>query len=1130
MSFRSMPNRPKRKLTGVDEDARKQRKTSSSREAPLQSSFDGAMKHGDDLPSPFDRLTAPPQESPAEVAKQDLNKQVVVTCRTNDHAISRGSFSRSFVQLAVEACATSPSVALVVRSYAREARWMIDFDLFQMEDVTATAFDFDPNAPSSDGIALINAVAEADPDFEMKPGQYLRITLKRRAHNIQHKSTDYAMFCDQRVAWTPSTEQANGFPEFQPFRPRMDTLGKLQQETLDQLVSAEHVDIWLNKLDEDIQRQADILQRVTRSGRDDKFRPDWYWTRHPLYDQDPAMHFRRFYHHQYVVKPRQFPERQPWLQVETGDLAKPKYAPVWRKTKTRFSGPGAYRSSMIPALLWEIETTAVQYRVQFNNDQVYFAAFQLRRQQVLVKVKVRGPEVATTHNLMQVIPSAGTMMKIRMKDTPAFASSTMEFCGVVADRVERGWDAMVMCDLPENFRTPTDAMKEGVKVLLSAEYSNMQDDIALAAIDTAAALAETERVRGPDTVEDRLPWRVSSHTGGAHVSQLSKDFYGDWADNARAEGQLSEHDAAVDQFVTVTLYEGLNTEQKQAYLLSIRGTPKAQLGLEGCPGTGKSRTLSHITLALLAMGYSVFLSAQSNNGVDAVFEKVAEATEKYPAMVSPDLLARYPASTIERHLITSLLSAWQKGSTLEVPDDISSSISRSNIPYTSSYKIARFLHLNPDDELSKNWHAWSKATAESEASFQTGSVRRPAGATAKRSATYDDLIDAVYPTTPRLFGATAAAARRDSLRDYAEALELSFDVLIFDEASQATEASFMSAATARIMQGVKLVMLGGDTKQLPPVIQSTFQNPFGDLLAMSALERMLRANHDSAIVNLLQNYRSHQDIVRLASMLFYNNRMVAGRKLGDSDDLVLGPQKLKLKDFMRSLSSKVYLPWMAENQRNSMLVRPPYNGRVWIIDTPGFSQKAPESHSSFNDNGVRVSCNIAQRLADKLGPEHVQIITMYGYEVGYFRKSKALPKGVVVKTVDSFQGLEDIAIVLHGSAAFHNKPNPLGHISNERRLNVALTRARELMVIVGNFSFWEDRIVGTGKDSTGVPKFKMEPAAPFHRLLTEARKAKMVVPVLSEWLGGLPDIYVKRGKVGKDLPKRFVNVKDRRAA
>lgn len=83
------------------------------------------------------------------------------------------------------------------------------------------------------------------------------------------------------------------------------------------------------------------------------------------------------------------------------------------------------------------------------------------------------------------------------------------------------------------------------------------------------------------------------------------------------------------------------------------------------------------------------------------------------------------------------------------------------------------------------------------------------------------------------------------------------------------------------------------------------------------------------------------------------------------------------------------------------------------------------------------------------------------------------------------------------------------------------------MFIVGNFSFWEDRIVGTGKDSTGYPKFEMKRASPFYRLLTEARKAKMVVPVLSEWLGGLPDIYVKRGKVDKDLPKRFLNANQR---
>jgi hypothetical protein len=77
------------------------------------------------------------------------------------------------------------------------------------------------------------------------------------------------------------------------------------------------------------------------------------------------------------------------------------------------------------------------------------------------------------------------------------------------------------------------------------------------------------------------------------------------------------------------------------------------------------------------------------------------------------------------------------------------------------------------------------------------------------------------------------------------------------------------------------------------------------------------------------------------------------------------------------------------------------------------------------------------------------------------------------------------------------------------------------MFIVGNFSFWEDRIlkVGNQNDSLGRRKFPMEVNEPFYRLLTEARKAKMVAPLSQELLNFLSDVYIKRGKLCQNFKK-----------
>lgn len=90
------------------------------------------------------------------------------------------------------------------------------------------------------------------------------------------------------------------------------------------------------------------------------------------------------------------------------------------------------------------------------------------------------------------------------------------------------------------------------------------------------------------------------------------------------QGDDSRTFQEIDHMVTVTTPSILNVEQKQAFLLAIRGVCAAELGIEGCPGAGKSKTLQSVAAAMLLMGFKVCVSAQSNNGVDAVFGKIVK--------------------------------------------------------------------------------------------------------------------------------------------------------------------------------------------------------------------------------------------------------------------------------------------------------------------------------------------------------------------------------------------------------------------------------------------------------------------------------------------------------------------------
>lgn len=288
-----------------------------------------------------------------------------------------------------------------------------------------------------------------------------------------------------------------------------------------------------------------------------------------------------------------------------------------------------------------------------------------------------------------------------------------------------------------------------------------------------------------------------------------------------------------------------------------------------------------------------------------------------------------------------------------------------------------------------------------------------------------------------------------------------------------------------------LVILGGDDLQLPPVIKSKEQNPFGNVLEMSPLERFIKAFHDRAIVNLIRNYRSHQQIVKLASAITYSGKMISGHANG-----------YRSSELQEKFIGK--LPQLLSPN----LFKASSGFRVWFVDTPGFSIKTANSNSSWIPNGAAVSARLAKAIVNALGEDNVQIITMYGYEVGEIRKllvKKWRGTNIHVQTVDSFQGKEERIVVIHCSAAFKQRRNPIGFLTDLRRLNVVITRAQDFMFIVGNLTFWQQRIasrVGNSKfpakDKNRKVMFRMDPRDGLVKMMDAVKKEVMVVKYLAD--------------------------------
>ncbi|WP_146417205.1 AAA domain-containing protein [Haloarcula hispanica] len=231
-----------------------------------------------------------------------------------------------------------------------------------------------------------------------------------------------------------------------------------------------------------------------------------------------------------------------------------------------------------------------------------------------------------------------------------------------------------------------------------------------------------------------------------------------------------------------------------------------------------------------------------------------------------------------------------------------------------------------------------------------------------------------------------------------------FDVAVVDEAGQLTEPGTLAATTL-----ADRFVLVGDHQQLPPVVQSE-----DETLSTSLFERLIDA-HPEAGVMLDRQYRMAQHIQAFASREFYDGQLrpatgeVAAQRLDD-----LGG--VSMADLPEILQDRV------------AFVAP--DGSQVGNTNPAEADRIAEIVASYRSAGVP---------ANDIG-----VIAPYRAQVAEI--SKRLPD-VTVDTVDRFQGSSKEVIVI-SFVATGTLDSPI--FEDYRRINVALTRAKKALVLVGD--------------------------------------------------------------------------------
>lgn len=247
-----------------------------------------------------------------------------------------------------------------------------------------------------------------------------------------------------------------------------------------------------------------------------------------------------------------------------------------------------------------------------------------------------------------------------------------------------------------------------------------------------------------------------------------------------------------------------------------------------------------------------------------------------------------------------------------------------------------------------------------------------------------------------------------------------YKTAFIDEAAQALE----PACWIPILRTQRIIF-AGDHCQLPPTIKSAEAAKMG--LAVTLFEKGI--NKHPEMSSLLQvQYRMNENIMEFPSKWFYEGKLVAH-----------------------------------ESVKNGLLR--PYQAPVDFIDTAGCGYEEaqdPETLSRFNEEEAALTMKVVEQLIEEIGVNEwveekisMAIITPYRAQVDHLNKLAdaspaitTLGKLSSINTVDAFQGQERDVIVI--SLVRSNAKGEVGFLGDIRRTNVAMTRARKKLIVIGD--------------------------------------------------------------------------------
>ena len=411
--------------------------------------------------------------------------------------------------------------------------------------------------------------------------------------------------------------------------------------------------------------------------------------------------------------------------------------------------------------------------------------------------------------------------------------------------------------------------------------------------------------------------------------------------------------------------------------------------VHGPPGTGKTTTLVEAIAETLRREPQVLVCAQSNMAVDWICERLVDRGVHVLRLGNPSRVNDKMLSfTYERRF-------------------------ESHPDYPDLWSIRKAIRelRSAKRRGSDQWHQKMD--------------RLRSRATELEIRINQDLFNSAHVIASTLVG--SASRLLDGMR---------FSTLFIDEAAQALE-----AASWIPIRRAGRVVLAGDHCQLPPTVKSYEAMKAG--LGRSLMERIVE-NHPESVTLLTMQYRMNHEIMRFSNEWFYGGAMTAAPEVRHRGILDFDTPIEWIDPMEGRLPSLPVVDLDAE-------------------ESPSFREAlAGESHGRINRDEAEFSVLTLRNYIEKIGKQRflderidVGLISPYRAQVQYLRGLikrtpffKPFRHLISVNTVDGFQGQERDVIII--SLVRSNDDGNIGFLRDLRRMNVAMTRARMKLIIIGS--------------------------------------------------------------------------------